>query len=42
MSGEKENKGQGIPGFGAVFVTAGLLVIASYLTFKKGKRGGKK
>ena len=31
MSGEKENKGQGIPGFEAVFVTAGLLLIASYL-----------
>jgi len=42
MSGEKENKGQGIPGFEAVFVTAGLLVIASYLIFKKGKIGGKK
>ena len=37
MSGEKENKGQGIPGFEAVFVTAGLLVIASYLIFKKEK-----
>ena len=37
MSGEKVNKGQGIPGFEAVFVTAGLLVIASYLIFKKEK-----
>jgi len=37
MSGEKENKGQEIPGFEAVFVTAGLLVIASYLIFKKEK-----
>ena len=39
MSGEKENKRQGIPGFEAVFATAGLLVIASYLILKR-KEGG--
>jgi len=38
MSGEKENKRQGIPGFEAVFATAGLLVIA-YLILKR-KEGG--